>query len=180
MKNRKLSLFISMSLDGFLASKDDDLSWMSFIEKDGEDYGYADHSSKIDTYIVGRLTYDVVLKLTGGVFPQAKQWDCYVLTREERPNQKNLTFYNGDIVTLIQALKGKEGKNIYCDGGGQVVKLLLEHDLIDEFVISVIPIILGEGKRLFLGETPSLKLKALPVREFDSGVVQLRYIRETI
>ncbi len=91
-----------------------------------------------------------------------------------------MTFYNGDIVTLIQALKGKEGKNIYCDGGGQVVKLLLEHDLIDEFVISVIPIILGEGKRLFLGETPSLKLKALPVREFDSGVVQLRYTRETI
>jgi dihydrofolate reductase len=169
-----------MSLDGFLASKDDDLSWMSFIEKDGEDYGYADHSRKIDTYIVGRVTYDVVLKLTGGVFPQAEQWKCYVLTREKRPDKKNVTFYNGNIVTLIQTLKAKEGGDIYCDGGGQAVKLLLEHDLIDEFVISVIPIILGEGKRLFLGDTPGLKLKALPVREFDSGVVQLHYTRETV
>lgn len=180
MKNPKLRLFISMSLDGFLASKDDDLSWMSFIEKDGEDYGYADHSRNIDTYIVGRVTYDVVLNLTGGVFPQAEQWKCYVLTREKRADEKNVTFYNGNIVTLIQTLKAKEGGDIYCDGGGQVVKLLLEHDLIDEFVISVIPIILGEGKRLFLGETPSLKLKALPVREFDSGVVQLHYTRETV
>lgn len=180
MKKRKLRLFISMSLDGFLASKDDDLSWMSFVEKEGEDYGYADYSSKVDTYIVGRVTYDVVLKLTGGVFPQAEQWECYVLTREERPDEKNVTFYNGDIVELIETLKAKEGGDIYCDGGGQVVKLLLDHDLIDEFVISVIPIILGEGKRLFLGGTPSLKLKALPVREFDTGLVQLHYIRETV
>ena len=93
MKKRKLRLFISMSLDGFLASKDDDLSWMSFVEKEGEDYGYADYSSKVDTYIVGRVTYDVVLKLTGGVFPQAEQWECYVLTRQERPDEKNVTFY---------------------------------------------------------------------------------------
>lgn len=56
-----------MSLDGFLASKDDDLSWMSFIEKKEEDYGYADYSSNVDTYIVGRVTYDFVLKLTGRV-----------------------------------------------------------------------------------------------------------------
>ncbi len=81
-----------MSLDGFLASKDDDLSWMSFIEKDGEDYGYADHSRKIDTYIVGRVTYDVVLKLTGGVFPQAEAMEMLCFNKGRKARSKECDF----------------------------------------------------------------------------------------
>jgi len=70
--NRKVVLYISMSLDGFLATKDDDLSWLDMVEKEGEDYGYFTFNETVDTYIVGRQTYDVVLKLTSagsvGVF----------------------------------------------------------------------------------------------------------------
>ena len=72
MDKRKLILYISMSLDGFIATEDDDLSWLSIVEKDGEDYGYKNFNETVDTYIVGRITYDNILKLTGGVFPQAK------------------------------------------------------------------------------------------------------------
>ena len=61
-----------MSVDGFIATKDDDLSWRSMVEKEGEDYGYEKFNKYVDTYIVGRKMYDVVLKLTGGVFSQCE------------------------------------------------------------------------------------------------------------
>ncbi len=175
MNNRKLILYISMSLDGFLATNEDDLSWLSVVEKEGEDYGYVEFNSTVDTYIVGRKTYDIVLKLTGGTFPPAGQHKCYVITRQERENKNGVTFYNGDIEELIIRLKNENGKNIYCDGGGQIVKLLMDKNLIDEYRISVIPIILGDGKRLFKGGIPKINLKALPCEQYESGLIQLRY-----
>lgn len=178
MNNRKLILYISMSVDGFLATNNDDLSWLSVVEKEGEDYGYTDFNKTVDTYIVGRKTYDIVLKLTGGTFPPAAQHKCFVLTRQVLENKNGVTFYNGAIEKLITTLKSEDGKNIYCDGGGQIVKLLMEKNLIDEYRISVIPIILGEGKRLFKGGIPLINLKALPSKQYESGLIQLRYIKK--
>jgi len=178
MDNRKLILYISMSLDGFLATHDDDLSWLSVVEKEDEDYGYAKFNSSVDTYIVGKTTYETVLKLTGGTFPPSEKHNCYVVTRQERESENGVTFYTGDTAALIDRLKKEEGKHIYCDGGGQIVKLLMENDLIDEYRISVIPIILGDGKRLFRGETPMIHLKALPSKQYDSGLVHLHYVRK--
>jgi len=178
MNQRKVVLYISMSLDGFIATNDDDLSWLSMVEKEGEDYGYNTLQSRIDTYIVGRKTYDIILKLTGGKFPQSELYNCYVITRQERKNEDGVTFYNGKIEDLISRLKNEEGKDIYCDGGGQIVKLLMEKNLIDEYIISVIPTILGDGKRLFIGETGKINLEAKPPQYFDTGLVQLHYYKE--
>ena len=173
---RKVILFISMSLDGFIATKDDDISWLSMVEKEGEDYGYNELQNRVDTYIVGNTTYQAILKLTNGVFPQAEMYDCYVITRQEIENKDGIIFYNGDIEKLIHQLKSKDGKDIYCDGGGQIVKLLQEKNLIDEYVISILPILLGDGKRLFLGENESrIKLKLEETKSFDTGLVQVRY-----
>ena len=178
MDKRKVILYISMSLDGFIATKDDDLSWLSIVEKEGEDYGYAAFNESVDTYIVGRRTYDTILKLTRAVFPHADQHKCYIITRQERENESGVRFYNGDIEDLINSLKKEEGKNIYCDGGAEIVKLLMEKNLIDEYIVSVIPIILGDGKRLFKGGTPGINLKAMPSKQFESGLVQLHYTKE--
>ncbi len=177
MNNRKLILYISMSLDGFLATKDDDLSWLSIVEKEGEDYGYASFNETVDTYIVGRKTYDKVLEMTGGSFPPATQHQCFIITRQERNNENGITFFNGNIENLINQLKQKTGKHIYRDGGSQIVKMLMDKNLIDEYRISVIPIILGDGKQLFRGETPTINLKALPCQQYDTGVVQLHYVK---
>lgn len=178
MSKRKLILYISMSLDGFLATENDDLSWLSIVEKEGEDYGYAEFNETVDTYIVGRKTYEVVLKLTGGVFPHVKQHKCYVITRQKRESENGVIFYDGNIDDLITKLKEENGKNIYCDGGGQVVKLLMEKNLIDEYRISVIPIILGDGKRLFIGKTPMINLQMLSSKQYESGLVQLHYVKK--
>ena len=175
MNNRKLILYISMSLDGFIATKDDDISWLSMVEKEGEDYGYTEFSESVDTYIVGRQTYDVVLNLTGGVFPQAEKYKCYVLTRQSLENKDGVIFYNGNIEDLVHRLKSENGKNIYCDGGGQIVKHLMELNLIDDFIISIIPIVLGSGKRLFIGDTERMPLNLKSVKKHETGLVQIHY-----
>jgi dihydrofolate reductase len=121
-----------------------------------------------------------VLKLTGGKFPQAEIHKYYVITQQKLENKNGITFYNGDLEELITNLKSQNGKNIYCDGGAQIVKLLMDKNLIDEYIISVIPTILGDGKRLFKGGIQPIGLKALPSKHFDSGLVQLHYVKKVI
>lgn len=178
MHNRKVILYISMSLDGFLAGPDDDISWLSMVEQEGEDYGYQAMTAQVDTYIVGRKTYEVVRQLTGGTFPQAEMYDCYIITRQERQPENGVKFFHGPISELIAQIRQQPGRHIYCDGGGQIVQLLMAENLIDEYIISIVPIVLGNGKRLFLGDTPSFKLKTNPPKHFPSGLVQLHYVRE--
>jgi dihydrofolate reductase len=175
MKERKVVLYISMSLDGYIATENDEIDWLSIVEQEGEDYGYGAMSARVDTYIIGRKTYEVVKGLLNGEFPQAKQYDCYVLTRQNIESEDDITFYNGDIKTLIEDLKSKPGKDIYCDGGGEVVKLLMSEHLIDEYIISIMPIMLGGGKRLFKGSGVRESLKALSVKQFESGLIQVHY-----
>ena len=167
-----------MSLDGFIASKNDEIDWLDSIDHGDNDYGYTEFTSNVDTYIVGKRTYDVVMKLTNGEFPQAEQFDCYVLTRSPKESENGITFYSGDLKTLIEDFKSKPGKNIYCDGGGKVVSLFLEHNLIDEFIITVFPILLGDGIRLFPGSSINkISLESLSTQRYDNGMIQLRYQR---
>lgn len=175
MNEKKVLLYISMSLDGFIAAKDDDLSWLSIVQNGDEDYGYAEMMKGTDTYIVGNKTYHVIRSLTGGEFPQAKTHQCYIVTRGEQTNKENITFYNGDLKNLIQQLKVQGGKDIYCDGGGTIVQLLMKDNLIDEYIISVIPVILGDGIRLFKGGIEGIAIEHVETKSFSSGLVQMRY-----
>lgn len=165
-----------MSVDGFIATNNDRLDFLDAFSDTGEDYGYTEFTSQVDTYIVGRKTYDVVCGLTGGSFPPANQFKCYVLSKTRSGEENGITYYSGDIEELVESIKSKPGKHIYCDGGGEIVRLLLEKNLIDELIISVLPILLGDGKRLFPGADLDLKqlTAAEPVR-YKSGIVQLKY-----
>lgn len=173
--NKKLIVYIAASIDGFIAKPNDDLSFLSMVEKVGEDYGYADFIATIDTVIVGRKTYDWVLQ--HATFPHADK-QTFVITHTTRPEEGNIQFYNGDIVALIQQLKSSPGKHIFCDGGAAIVNLLLQHDLIDELIISVIPVLLGNGTRLFATDRPEQQYSLISSQSFDTGLVQLKYERK--
>ena len=164
-----------MSLDGYIATKDNDLSWLSIVEQEGEDYGYFAFNEQVDTYIVGRKTYEIVLGLTGGTFPQAEKHQCYVITRQERAPENGVEFYNGDLKTIVEELKAKGGKHIYCDGGSEIVLALLKENLMDEVIVSVIPILLGDGIPLFKSGFSSQKLRLKEAKSYESGLVQLHY-----
>jgi dihydrofolate reductase len=75
-------------------------------------------------------------------------------------------------------LKSEEGKNIYCDGGAEVINELLKHDLVDEFIISIIPVLLGDGIRLFKDGRPEQTLEFITVKTFETGLTQLHYKRK--
>lgn len=174
---RKISLFIAMSLDGYIAKPNNDLSFLKMVEKEGEDYGYTAFTETIDTLIVGRKTYDYVVKEIGSSHYDNGERDVYIITRTVRPSVGRTNFYSGDLTTLVKQLQSQNGKNIYCDGGAEVIDELLKNNLIDEMIISIIPILLGNGTRLFKDERPEQLLHFIEAKSFETGLVKLYYKR---
>lgn len=174
MNKRKVILYIAMSLDGYIAKEDGDISFLSVVESKGEDYGYNDFIQNIDTVIMGRKTYDTVLGF-GIEFPHAER-RCYVLSKTRTGSDENVIYYNGELKDLLADLKSEEdGLNIFCDGGAEVVNELMNLNAIDQFVISIIPIFLGNGIRLFKDGRPENYLQLKKSITFPSGLVQLWY-----
>jgi dihydrofolate reductase len=172
---RNLVLYIAMSVDGYIAQPNDDLSFLSIVQQEGQDYGYGEFLNTVDAVIVGRKTYDKVLSM-GYDFPHSDK-NTYIITRTPRPNIGHIQFYSGDLKSLVMKLKLEKGKNIFCDGGAEIVNELLKDDLIDEFIISVIPILVGNGIKLFNDGRPEQTLELVSVKHFDKGLTQLHYKR---
>ena len=176
MSNRKVILYIAMSLDGYIATQDDNIDFLSMVEDDGQDYGYSDFINTVDTVILGRKTYDKVISFGVG-FPHADK-ETYIITRTPRSDIGSVKFYTENLKELVFGLKNKSGKNIFVDGGAQIVNELLREDLIDEFYISIIPILLGDGISLFKNGRPELKLKLVSSTSFKKGLVQLYFRKD--
>ena len=170
---RRVILYIATSLDGYIAKIDDDLSFLSVVEQQGEDYGYGEFIQTVDAVIVGRRTYEKVLSM-GYSFPHTDK-DAYIITRTERPSLGSVQFYTGNLKELVLKLKSEPGKNIFVDGGAEIVNELLKEALIDELIISVIPLLLGNGIRLFKDGRPEQNLQLLSAKQFDKGLTQLHY-----
>jgi dihydrofolate reductase len=178
--HRKVILYIATSLDGFIAPTNGDMSFLSVVAQEGEDYGYADFVSMVDTVIMGRITYDWVMTQVKE-FSHADK-ESYIITHTEKPNVGKTHFYTGDLKDLIVALREKNGKNIFIDGGASIVNQLLKERLIDEFYISIIPVLLGSGVRLFQEGQPPQNLQLVRVKHYPKGLVQIHYqkIEETL
>lgn len=162
-----------MSLDGYIADHHEDLGFLSMVEQPGEDYGYAAFTQTVDAIILGRKTYEKVLSM-GFEYPHTDK-AVYIITRTERPAIGSFEFYTGDLATLVSELKSKPGKNIYCDGGAEIVNELARLQLIDEYIISVIPVLLGGGVRLFKADRPEQKLQLISSKAFEKGLLQVNY-----
>lgn len=176
LSSRKVILYIACSVDGFIAREDGEIDWLSIVERKGEDYGYREFIDTVDTVIMGRKTYDKVLSFGIG-FPHSDK-ECYVITSSRQGKDANVTFYNGKIADLISRLRKRDGKNIFIDGGSEIVALLRSQGLIDEYVISILPLLLGKGIRLFKDVAEEEQLRLVGHRTFASGLVQLSYRRE--
>src|SRR6476620_11674142 len=96
---RKVILYIATSLDGYIAKPNDDLSFLSIVQKEDEDYGYADFVKTVDTVIIGRKTYDWVTKQFD--FPHEDK-KAYIITRTARPSIDNIQFYIGNLMDLVK------------------------------------------------------------------------------
>ena len=174
-QTRELILYIAQSLDGYIAPPDEDLSFLNAVAVEGEDYGYANFVATCDTVIMGRRTYDKVAAL--GVPDPHPERMLHVITSRPGPSTERIRFHTGDPITLVKELKGKPGQRIYCDGGAQLIHTLAQHDLIDRFIVSTIPVLLGGGIRLFTEGTPPRKLQLVRSNSYPSGLVQGEWVR---
>ncbi|WP_201800115.1 dihydrofolate reductase family protein [Beggiatoa leptomitoformis] len=111
---------------------------------------------------------------SGYEFPHADK-HTFILTRTAKPTIGKTTFYTGQLKDLIIKLKSESGKNIFIDGGAELVNELLKENLIDEFIISLIPILVGNGTKLFKDGRPEQKLELISTKQFEKGLVQLHY-----
>jgi dihydrofolate reductase len=173
--NRKVILYIATSVDGYIAKPNNDLSFLSLVQQNGEDYGYAHFLKTIDTVILGRKTYDWIMTQVS-VFPHV-DLNSYIVTRTPKPAIGKTSFYTGPLKPLIETLKTEKGKNIFIDGGAEIVNELLKENLIDEFIISIIPVLVGNGIKLFLDGRPEQKLELIASRDYEKGLVQMHYKR---
>lgn len=176
--SRKVILYIATSLDGYIAKPGENLDFLRMVEQEGQDYGYGAFIETVDTVILGRKTYDWVMTQVPA-FPHADK-DAYIITRTARPSEGKTHFYTGALPALIGRLKSEPGQNIFIDGGAEVVHALLQDDLIDEFIISVIPVLVGDGTMLFKSGRPEVPLTLVSVQSFAKGLVQLHYKRGDI
>lgn len=144
---RKISCYIAASLDGYIATKDDSLDWLFKVEGEG-DAGYAEYMSRIDTVVMGRRTYEWVMAQENGEFPYTEQ-DCYVFTSSRTGGDAFVTFTDEDVASFANRLREKPGKDIWVVGGSGLLHAFLQERLIDEFIISIAPTLIGDGIPLF-------------------------------
>jgi dihydrofolate reductase len=167
---RKLVLYIAASLDGYIARQSGAVDWL-FTD---QDYGYTAFFANVDTVLMGRKTYEQVLSF--GIYPY-QGTRGFVFSRRTRSPDANVTFISGDLASFVPELKRAPGKSIWLVGGSEIVAECVRHDLVDAFILSVHPIILGTGLPLFLPGLPELPLQLVQVEHFSSGLVQMSYTR---
>lgn len=163
--NRKTVLFIAASLDGYIATKEDSLEWLFSVEGEG-DNGYTEFIENVDTVILGRRTYDWLLTAEGENFPY-KDKQCFVFSGSKQGKDENVQFFSGDITEFMKKLKQEEGKDIWIVGGGELLHHFVENRLVDEWIISIAPTILGDGIPLFKKHDFETRLRLKEIKRFN-------------
>ncbi|WP_342746759.1 dihydrofolate reductase family protein [Virgibacillus phasianinus] len=163
---------MASSLDGYIAAKDESLEWLFKVEGEG-DNGFSEFYDTVDTILMGKRTYDWIIKQETGEFPY-KGKECYVFTRSSQENTENVRFVNEDVTNFINNLKNQDGKNIWVVGGGDLLHSFIQEKLVDQFIITVAPTIIGNGIPLFKEGDSQLELMLKRTRNFNQ-FVELHY-----
>ena len=167
----RVSLCIAQSKDGFIADKDDGLEWLNAAVAEGEDYGYHSFYASIDSTIMGRSTYDVVDAMDVP-FPYPDKSN-YVLTSVDKEANDHVSFINQ---SLISEIINKHSKT-WLVGGGGANSTLHDLGLIDEIILTTVPVILGEGKNLFREASTLEHYNLKESQTFNNGVIQEIYTK---
>ncbi len=174
----KTYVYIAQSLDGFIAKKGGDITWLEeFPNPDGSDFGFSDFMKKIDALLMGRNTYEKVL--TFGFWPYEKP--VYVVSNTIKVVPENLEgkvfIVRGEILEILESLESKGLKSIYVDGG-KLIQSFLSEDLIDTMIITTMPVILGEGLPLFASVGRELKWDLVESQVLNKNAVKSEYSRK--
>ena len=166
-------LYIAASLDGFIARPDGDVDWLSVVDRPGEDYSYYQFYNSVDALVMGRKTYEIPAGVEEWPYPGKPS---FVFTHQDLETSRDDVTFVSDPVEQVMANVRKQGfQNVWLVGGGELIRSFLAHNLIDEHIISVIPIILGEGIPLFPPPSPEQQLDLVGSRQYESGLIEAHY-----
>ncbi len=174
---RKIIVYIATSADGYIARPDGDVQWLHRPGLRGS-YGMGAFMRSIDTILWGRRTYDQALGFgegeAGGMFGGNVR--NYVFThRPPASPAAGVEFVSEPVSTFARRLRGAPGKDIWMMGGAAIIGAFLDEGQIDEFIIHVVPTLIGEGIPLIAPRHRMVPLKLHSTRRYRDGVVRLRY-----
>ena len=173
----RVTLHMVSSLDGFIAKKDGSVSWLQ--SKDSYEKGVtltehdiAEFIRSINCYVMGSRTYEHALELG---WPYGEVPVIVLTHRDLKTNKENVEFYSGDLDELVNDKLKPKYKNIWMVGGAMLAKDFIRLQLADEIIISIMPVILGDGTLFFdyIGQEQALHLK--DVTAYKDGMVELCY-----
>jgi dihydrofolate reductase len=181
---RKLSVFNSVTLDGYFTDKNNDMSWAHQNDPEWNEF-VAGNASGGGTLLFGRVTYDMMASF----WPTSAAFDMMPAVAEgmnklpkvvfsrtmDKASWQNTTVVKGDIAAEVRKLKEQPGDDMVILGSGSIVSQLTDAGLIDEYQMALNPIVLGSGRTMFDGIKDHLKLKRTNVRTFGNGNVMLCY-----
>ena len=174
MPRRKIIVNIATSADGYIARSDGNLDWLTRRTAPKGFYGLPKFSHSVDAKILGRKTFDLSVKM-GASFSANDVH--YVFSRRSPPASTpvGVQFVTQSIRTFAEGLRKQSGKNIWMMGGGEIIGSFLDEGAVDEFIVTVVPIFIGEGIPLIAPRHRDVPLRLLSLQRFLDGVVQLHY-----
>ena len=178
--SRRIILDLAVTLDGFIEGKSGEVDWCIM----DSEMGFINFLNQIDTILYGRKSYDQwgqYIAKTEEPDSDKEMWDLVhskekiVFSKTQKGTDKKAIFINDNVLEEVNKLKIKPGKDIWLYGGASLITTFINLGLVDEFRLSVHPVILGEGKPMFIDINQRINLKMVNTRTFSSGVVQLIY-----
>lgn len=169
---RKIILNLAMSLDGYICDNDGGYDWIVGDKDKSLDtknkWDFNKFLDSIDVVVMGRNCYDQ------NMHSDFKDKKVYIATSKEMKDYDNIHFIKDDVTKVIEEEKKNNGKDIWLFGGGILVDNFIKKDLIDEYIVGIIPTILGKGRPLFLGNNPKIDLHLKKIIS-EEGIVILKY-----
>jgi dihydrofolate reductase len=165
------------SLDGFIATEDNDLSWLLQFEGDDPGNPYPAFIDKVGALAMGSTTYEWILAHDEGPWPYADR-RSWVFTHRDLPRKGDapITFTHADVASVhAEMLEAAGGRDVWLVGGGELVGQFLDHDLLDEMWVTIAPVVLGAGAPL-LPRRRTRPMRVVEARhEADAPFVHLHY-----
>ncbi len=165
---RKIILNLAVSLDGFIEGPNGEFDWCF----DDQDYGLKAFFNSIDAIFMGRKSYELVKTMGDNLYENKK---IYVFSRTLKEVAPGEELIAANLEEQVKGIKHSAGKDIWLFGGASLITSFINSKLIDEFMLSVHPIILGGGKPLFIDVKDRTLLKLQEAITYSSGLVQLLY-----
>lgn len=175
---RRIIVYIATSADGYIARPDGDVAWLNRPAPEGH-YGYADFVASIDTILWGRKTWEVGLELGGPGALDAFGADTrhFVFSRAPRTAERpGVEWVREPVDAFLKRLRATPGRNVWMMGGGELIASFLDAGAIDEFIIHVIPVFIGEGIPLVAPRHRDLALALKDAHAYEDSVVRLHYL----